>query len=145
MLRLRPLLRTKLSTTNSHCYTYKNVHYICRRNPKTVAQSLSPVSLSHTEPSIMGFSVFASAQMISSLEDEKVTFWKSHEKRFPNLRVLVEVARCLPSGNGAVERLFSMLKLLKQLHRNRLMIDNIDCRLKTRFLSDRLLITYFLP
>ena len=86
------------------------------------------VSLSHTEPSIMGFSVFASAQMISSLEDEKVTFWKSHEKRFPNLRVLVEVARCLPSGNGAVERLFSMLKLLKQLHRNRLIIDisNVD-------------------
>ena len=57
------------------------------------------VSVSHTEPSIMAFSVFASAKMISRLEDEMVTFCKSHEKRFPNLRVLVEVARCLPPGN----------------------------------------------
>ena len=61
------------------------------------------VSVSHTDSSIMAFSLFASAQMISSLDDETVSFRKSHEKRFPNLRVLVEVALCLPPEDGAVE------------------------------------------
>ena len=50
----------------------------------------------HTERTIMAFSVFESAEIISNLDDEMVTFWKRHAKSFPCLRVLAEVARCLP-------------------------------------------------
>ena len=90
----------------------------------------------NTERTFMAFSVFASAQMISNLDDEMVKFWKRHETHLPCLRVLTEVARALPPGNGDVERLFSILKLLKQLHRNRLTVNNMEFRLKTRFFKD---------
>ena len=69
-------------------------------------------------------------QYVNLMSNYKEVWWKLFNspvaKQWSNILALVELLFCLPVGNGALERIFSQLKLIKTSHRTSLKEDTLD-------------------